>query len=64
MGQLNQADWALLAVAGYIAVVVLVQMMRARRDKLLTNLRDQMRQEHDRKLAEEKRQQAKTARSA
>jgi hypothetical protein len=64
MGQLNQADWALLAVAGYIAVVVLVQMMRARRDQLLTNLRDQMRQEHDRKLAEEKRQQAKTARSA
>ena len=64
MGQLNQADWALLAVAGYIAVVVLVQLMRARRDQLLTNLRDQMRQERDRKLAEEKRQQAKAARSA
>jgi hypothetical protein len=64
MGQLDQADWALLAVAGYIAVVLLVQLMRARRDQLLTRLRDQMRHEQEKKRAEQKRQQAKQARSA
>jgi hypothetical protein len=57
MGSFDQADIALLAVAAYVAVVVLVQLMRGRRDQLLGQLRDQMQRERARKLAEEKRKQ-------
>ena len=61
MGNFDQADWALLAVAVYIAIVVLVQLMRTHRDKLLTQFRGQMQQERERKLKEEKRKQAAEA---
>ncbi len=57
MGSFDQTDLALLAVASFIAVVVLARLMRARRDQLLMQVRDQMERERERKLTEEKRQQ-------
>ena len=56
MGGFDQTDLALLAVTAFIAVVVLVRLMRARRDQLLVQVRDQMERERARKLADEKRQ--------
>lgn len=35
-------DWALLAVASYVATVALVRMMLSYRDKLMTDFRDQI----------------------
>jgi len=52
---LNQADWALLAVAAYIAVVVLVRLMRAHRDGVLMRVRSEMRQERERQQLEERK---------
>ena len=55
LGSLNQADWALLAVAAYIAVVVLVRLMRAHRDGVLMRVRSEMRQERERQQLEERK---------
>ena len=65
LGSLNQADWALLAVAAYIAVVVLVRLMRAHRDGVLMRLRSEMRQERERQqLEERKKKLAEAAKKA
>ena len=57
MGSFDQVDLALLAICTFVAVIVLVRLMRARRDQLLSEFRDGMQLERERKLAEEKRQQ-------
>jgi uncharacterized membrane protein len=57
LGSLDQADWALLAVAAYIAAVVLVRLMRAHRDLVLARVRSQIQQERERKLLEERKKQ-------
>lgn len=58
MAGFSGVDLAVFAVASFIAVVVLARLMRARRDQLLNQLREQMEQERHRKLAEQKRQKS------
>lgn len=54
-GNMDGWNWALLAVASFVAVVVLVRLMLARRDKLVEEL-------HQKVAAEKKKlQQAKKA---
>jgi heme exporter protein D len=54
-GSMDGWNWALLAVAAFVAVVVLVRLMLARRDKLVEEL-------HQKMAAEKKKlQQAKKA---
>jgi hypothetical protein len=38
MGDWTAIDWAILAVAGFFAVAILVRMMASRRDQLLDDL--------------------------
>ena len=47
---------ALYAVAGFIAVMTLVKMMRVRRDVLIRGVREDFNQEQQRKAEEERRQ--------
>lgn len=61
MLNMTQADWIMLAVGAFIAVTALVRLMRARRDQLLVQLREQMEAENRRRLAEERRKKQATA---
>ncbi len=56
-------DLALLAVAGYIAVVSLVKLMTLRRDKLVTQFRAEVEAERvwQAELARQQKRQAKKA---
>jgi hypothetical protein len=47
-------DVALLAMAGYVALVTLVRLMIRRRDQLLDELRRKVKQEKQRKEVEER----------
>jgi hypothetical protein len=55
MQQMDYAGIALLAVAGYVAVLSLVRLMRARRDHMLDRFREEVRKEKERQ--EESRKQ-------
>ncbi len=48
-------DLALLAVAGYVAVITLVRLMRRRRDTMLQQFREQVEAERKRKRDEARR---------
>jgi len=48
-------DGVLLFAAGYVAVTVLVRLMRAHRNKITAELRSQLQAEQLRRKAEEKR---------
>lgn len=52
---------ALLAVAGYVAVTVLVRFMLARRNKLLNDLREQALAEQKRRKRDARKQERKAA---
>ena len=56
----NGIDWALIAVAGYLAVMPLIRLMRARRDAILDELGRQIAEEQERRDA--KRRQAEQRR--
>ena len=45
MGNMDGWDVALLAVAGYVAVSVLVRLMTGHRDRLVERLREEMKQQ-------------------
>lgn len=53
MGSMDGWDVALLALAGYVAVVTLVRLMIRRRDQLLEELRRKLKKQRQRKQAEE-----------
>ncbi len=48
-------DIALLAAAGYVAVVAMVRLMRNRRDELISELRQQAETERQRQQIEQER---------
>lgn len=52
-------DIVLLVVAGYLAVMALVKIMVLRREKRLTDLRNELELERRRKLLEQRREQKK-----
>lgn len=54
MGNMDGWDVALLAMAGYVALVTLVRLMIRRRDQLLDELRRKVKQEKQRKEVEER----------
>lgn len=69
MGFMNGWDLAVLAVAGYVAVTLLVRLMTVERDRLLNQLRGELQVEiQKQKLAEKQRkkqeQKAKEAKPA
>ncbi len=51
MNPLNGTDIALLAIAAYVAVTLLIRLMRQRRDQLVTELQEQINAERERKKA-------------
>ena len=57
-------DIALLAMAGYVAVVTLVRLMIRRRDQLLDELRRKVRQEKQRKELEERSRKFRSQQAA
>jgi heme exporter protein D len=59
MDALNSWDVALFAVAGYIAIVSLVQLMIGRRDSLTRQVRDEL----ERQTSEAQRQAEETERN-
>ena len=62
LGTMNHWDLALLATAGYVAVMTLARLMLRRRDQLLAEFREQIKREKNRKAAEEKRKRAEEER--
>lgn len=56
MAGFDAVDWAIFAVVSFVAVVVLVRLMRGRREQLLNQLRGDLERERHRKLLDEKRQ--------
>jgi hypothetical protein len=58
LGTMNQWDVALLAIAGYVAVVSLARLMLRRRDQLLAEFREQLQRERRKKAEQEKRKRA------
>jgi len=67
MQQMDLASIALLATAGYVAVLSLVRLMRLRRDQLIEQFREEVEREKERKLEVRKReaiQQLRRQRSA
>ena len=53
MGSMDGWDVALLALAGYVAVVTLVRLMIRRRDQVLEEFRRKLKKQRQRKQAEE-----------
>ena len=49
MANLEGWDWALLVVAGYVAVMSLVRLMRSHRDAILGELREKIDREQSRR---------------
>ncbi len=56
MGSMDGFDVALLAVVGYVAVMALVRLMTKRRDQMIDELQEQVKDEQRHKKAEEKKQ--------
>ena len=56
MGSMDRWDVALLAVVGYVAVMALVRLMTKRRDQMIDELQEQVKDEQRHKKAEEKKQ--------
>jgi len=52
MGNMDPWDIALLTVAGYVAVLSLVRLMRRQRDRLMDEFRHQFEKEQKRKKKE------------
>ncbi len=61
MGNLTGADWAIFIVAVYVAVSCLVRLMRDRRDRLITEFRQKMTAEQQRKKIETRKAAKKAA---
>ena len=59
MEHMDAWDVALLAVAGYVAVLSLARLMLRQRDRLLDELRGRMLQEKRRKKKQQQQQQRK-----
>ena len=57
-------DVALLAMAGYVAVVTLVRLMIRRRDQLLDEFRRKVKQEKQRKELEERSRKLRSRQAA
>ena len=55
MDPFNRWDVFLLMAATYVAVISLVRLMRHRRDELVTQVREQIRVEQERRAAAEQR---------
>ncbi len=64
MGSMDGWDVALLAVAGYVALVTLVRLMIRRRNQLMDEFRHEVAQEKKRKQAEQRRQEIESRRAA
>ncbi len=58
MANMDSWDWALLAVAGYMAVLSLVRLMSHHRDKVLSQFRKQINQEEMRKPRKRRKQKS------
>ena len=58
MANMDSWDWALLAVAGYVAVLSLVRLMSNHRDKVLSQFREQIKQERMRKPRKRRKQKS------
>ena len=58
MANMDSWDWALLAVAGYVAVLSLVRLMSNHRDKVLSQFREQINQERMRKPRKRRKQKS------
>lgn len=43
---MTYGDWILICVAGYVAIVALVRLMRARRDQMVAQLRNEVQEKH------------------
>ena len=63
MAEMNAWDVAILSVAAYVAVVTLVRLMRRRRDAVIAQLQTEVAAQLDRKRAEQRREQGRSARS-
>ena len=57
MGNMDPWDMALLAVAGYVAVLSLTRLMIRRRDQLVEEFRKQVNKERSRRKREERKKQ-------
>jgi hypothetical protein len=64
MGNMDGWDVALLAVAGYVAVVTLVRLMIRHRDRVLAEFRRRLKKERLRREAEEVRRKQQRGRTA
>ena len=51
MGNMDGWNWALLAVAGYIAVVTLSRLMLRRRNQMMSQFREEVAKEKGRRAA-------------
>ena len=51
MNDWNRWDFALLALAGYIAVIALVRLMLARREQVVARLRAELQQQRQQQAA-------------
>lgn len=58
LAAMNSWDVALLAIAGYVAVMSLARLMLRRRDQLLAHFREEIKREKERKAREERRRRA------
>lgn len=56
METMDRWDVAILALAGYVAVMALVRLMLRRRDHIVGEFRREMEQERERKAAAEKKE--------
>ena len=64
MNGITGSDWAILAMAAYVAVVALVRLMLARRNMLVERLRVEMEvQERHRRELEKRKQSIEKERS-
>jgi heme exporter protein D len=64
MGNMDGWDVALLAMAGYVALVTLVRLMIHRRDQLLREFRRKLQEEQHRKEAEQRDRKYRRPRAA
>ena len=58
MGAMDNWDITLLVVAGYLAVIALVRLMRRQRDQMLDEFRRQIKEDNKREKEEEWRKSA------
>jgi hypothetical protein len=63
MAEMNAWDVAILLVAAYIAVLTLVRLMRGRRDVVVAQLQTEVAAQQERKRAERRREQSRSARA-